>query len=227
MGAGNILLRKTVSCCLLLLVPAALSAAGPDSAILYPGGATWVNGASVQQSSALFVGDLVQTRRDSVASINASGSTVSVDADSLVRFDGPSLNLEHGGLAIATGREVAAVAGGVRVAPASNDWTEFVVSDVDGTVRIAARKGNLNVTDGSGTVLLAQGQETTREETPDASDKDSKKKNRRARGIGANPAAQGGWLNSPYAVGAGTVAVGGLAAWVLLHGDNPASPSKP
>ena len=210
---------------MLLLVPASLSASGPGSAILYPGGVAWVNGAYVRQSSALFSGDLIQTRRDSVASINASGSTVTVSSDSLVRFDGDSLSLEHGGLAISTAREVAAVAGGVRVVPASNDWTEFVVTDVDGTIHIAARKGSVNVIDDSGTVLLAQGQDTTRDESSDQ-DKDSKKRNKR-RGVGANPAAEGGWLNSAYAVGIGAGAVGGLAAWVLLHSDNPASPSKP
>ncbi len=212
---------------MLLLVPASLSAAGPETAILYPGGAAWVNGAYVHQSSALFAGDMVQTRRDSVASINASGSTVTVASDSLVRFDGSSLSVEHGGVAISTAKEVAAVAGDVRVVPASNNWTEFEVSDVDGTVHIAARKGNLNVIDDGGTVLLAQGQETTRDESSDQSDQAKGKKKKKRQGTGANPAAEGGLLNSSYAMYIGVGAVGGLAAWVLIRTDNPASPSKP
>jgi len=227
MGVENILLRKTVSCCLLLLFPASLFAASNDTAILYPGGPAWVNGSFVRQSSALFAGDLIQTRRDSVASINVSGSTVTVSTDSLVRYDGGSLSLEHGGLAISTAKEFAAVAGQVRVVPASNAWTEFVVTDVDGTVHIAARKGSVNVIDASGTSLLAQGQETTRDDSADQDqDKGKKKKNRR-QGTAANPAAQGGLLNSSYAMYGGAAAVGGLAAWVLIHSDNPASPSKP
>lgn len=229
MGQG--LLRRAVSCGLLLVVPGSLAASEPNAAILYPGGVAWVNGAYVHQSSAIFVGDMIQTRRDSVASIDASGATVTVAGDSLVRFNGESLNLEHGGIAISTSKEVAAIAGAVRVVPASIGWTEFEVSDVDGTVHIAARKGSLSVTDGSGTVALAQGQETTRDDSADQSGKDQsgkeKKRNSKKRGIGANPAAEGGLLNSTYAMAAGGVAVGGLAVWVLTRHEDAVSPSKP
>ncbi len=86
----------------------------------------------------------------------------------------------------------------------SNAWTEFKVIDTDGTVRISARKGDLTITDGNGTATLAQGQETTREET---SDSDKKKKRR---GGGAAPAAGGGALNSPIAIGIGAGAIIGL-----------------
>jgi hypothetical protein len=116
---------------------------------------------------------------------------------------------------------MATTAGDVKVAPASNAWTEFNVTDVDGTVRIAARKGDVTISDGKGTVTLAQGQETTRDESSD-----SKKKNRKQAG-GATPGATGGVLNSPIAIGvAGTAAIG-LTTWVLVKDDDPASPAKP
>ncbi len=127
-------------------------------------------------------------------------------------------------MSVSTSKGVATTAGDVRVAPASNAWTEFNVTDIDGTVRIAARKGDLMVTDDNGTVALAQGQETTRDEQSDQGDK---KKKDKKRGGGAAPAAGGGVLNSTVAVGVGLAAVGGLTAWVLLKSDNPVSPAVP
>ena len=41
------------------------------------------------------------------------------------------------------------------------------------------------------------------------------------------PLATGGILNSPWAIGAGAVVIGGVATWVLVKNDEPASPTKP
>lgn len=216
--------RSMVSCVLLLIVPASLFGADTGAAMLYADGAAWLNGSHVPKSSAIFAGDLVQTRADSAANIHAPGSSITVLGDSLVQFEGSSLKVEHGGVSVSTSKGIAATAGDVRVAPASNAWTEFNVTDTDGTVRIAARKGDLTITDDNGTVTLAQGQETTRDEQADQS-KDKKKDKKRA--AGAAPAAGGGVLNSNIAIGVGLAAVGGVTAWVLLRSDNPVSPSTP
>src|SRR5229473_978971 len=208
--------RRIVSCLLLLIVPASLWAADSGAAMLYANGAAWLNGSHVPNSSAIFAGDLVQTRIGGAANIHAPGSSITVLSDSLVQFEGGSLKVEHGGVSVSTSRGVSTTAGDVRVAPASNAWTEFNVTDIDGRVRIAARKGDLTVTDDKGTVTLAQGQETTRDEQSDQGDK---KKKDKKRGAGAAPAAGGGVLNSTIAVGVGVAAVGGLTAWVLLKSD--------
>src|ERR1019366_4908984 len=215
--------RKMVSCVLVLIVPASLFAADSGAAMLYANGAAWLNGSHVPNSSAIFVGDLVQTRSDSAANIHAPGSSITVLGDSLVQFEGTSLKVEHGSVDVATSKGVATTAGDVRVAPASNAWTEFNVTDVDGTVKIAANKGDLLVTDDNGTVPLPQGQQTTRDEQSDQSDKstdtdtnkDKKKKKKRA--AGAAPAAGGGVLSSPVAVGIGAAAIGGVTIWVLTR----------
>jgi hypothetical protein len=220
---GMCAFRRMVSCVLLLIVPASLFAADSGAAMLYADGAAWLNGSHVPKSSAIFAGDLVQTRSDSAANIHAPGSSITVLGDSLVQFEGTSLKVEHGGVSVSTSKGMGTTAGDVRVAPVSNAWTEFNVTDVDGTVRIAARKGDLTVTDDNGTVTLAQGQETTRDEQSDQKDKKKDKK----RGAGAAPAAGGGVLNSTVAIGVGAAAVGGITAWVLLHSDNPVSPAAP
>jgi hypothetical protein len=209
------------------MVPASLFAADSTGAMLYADGAAWVNGSHVPKSSAIFVGDLVQTRSDSAANIHAPGSSITVFGDSLVQFEGTSLKVEHGGVSVSTSKGIFTTAGDVRVSPVSNAWTEFNVTDTDGIVRIAARKGDLTITDDSGTVTLAQGQETTRDEqSPDQGDKDKKKKDKK-RAAGAAPAAGGGVLNSTGAIIAGSAAVAGVTAWVLLRSDNPVSPAVP
>lgn len=223
---GESAFRKLVSCVLLCLFPGSLLAADSNAAMLYTNGAAWVNGAHVPRAtSAIFSGDMLQTHSDSVANIDQPGSTITVLAESLVQYQGSSVKIEHGGVTVSTSKEVATTAGDVKVTPASFSWTEFDVTDVDGTVRIAARKGDLLVSDGKETVTLQQGQETQRDESSSSdNDKSSKRKKDRP---GATPAAGGGILNSPIAVGVGIGAIAAVTTWVLVKSDNPASPSKP
>jgi hypothetical protein len=229
---GKSAFRGMVSCVLMILFPGSLFAADSNAAMLYTNGAAWVNGVHVpRSSSAIFSGDLLQTRSDSVANINESGSAITVLSDSLVQFQGVSVDIEHGGVTVSTSKEIAATAGDVKVIPASNAWTEFNVTDIDGTVRIFARKGSLTIDDGKNVVTLAQGQDTTRPEITDNPDndktKDTKKKKDRKRMAGAVPAAGGGILSSPYAIGIGAGAIAGVTTWVLIKNDNPASPTVP
>ncbi|MGA2744413.1 MAG: hypothetical protein ABSE44_06945 [Candidatus Sulfotelmatobacter sp.] len=226
---GKSAFRGMVSCVLMLLFPGSVFAADSNAAMLYTNGAAWVNGAHVPRAtSAIFSGDLLQTRSDSVANINQSGSSITVLSDSLVEFQGSSVDIQHGGVTVSTSKEIAATAGDVKVMPASNAWTEFNVSDLDGQVRIFARKGNLTISDGQSVVTLAQGQDTTRDEisTNTPTDQNGKKKRKKAV-PGAVPAATGGLLNSPYAIGIGASAIVGVTTWVLVKNDNPASPTVP
>jgi hypothetical protein len=221
---GSSALREMVCCVLLFLFPSAVFAADSNAAMLYTNGAAWVNGAHVPRfSSAIFSGDLLQTRSDTVANIDEPGSSITVLADSLVEFQPASVRLEHGGVTISTSKQVATVAGDVNVKPASSAWTEFNVVDVDGTVKIAARKGSVSVSYGKEVFTLAQGQETSRDESAPDSNSNGKGKS----GGASAPGASGGWLNSPAAIGIGAAAALGVTTWVLVKSDNPASPSKP
>jgi len=206
---------------LMFVLPASMFAADSTAAMLYTNGTAWINGGTVPKSSAIFLGDLVQTKADSVASIKAPGTSVLVSSDSLVQFQGDAIKLEHGGMNVGTSKSVAARIGGLRVVPVSPSWTEFEVRDTDGAVKIVARKGDLTLIDADGTTTLPQGQETTRDETQE------KGKKKRDRVAGAAPAAGGGILDSPIAIGLGAGAVAGLAAWVLIRDGDPISPKFP
>jgi hypothetical protein len=213
-------LLKIVSCLMAVVFPVATFAADQPAAMLYSHGNAMLNGSSITRASAIFSGDLVQTTRDSVANINATGSTVLVLNDSIVQYQGTSVNLEHGGVTVSTSKLLATHAGGVTVSPSSAAWTEFEVRDMDGTVHIAARKGDLTISDEKGTMTLAQGQETTRDE---GQDQNRKGKKRGGGGAGV-PGATGGILDSPVAIGIGGAVIGGVTAWVLIKSDDPASP---
>src|SRR5271169_4993967 len=133
--------RSAVCCLLAILFPAQVMLAGATaSAMLYTNGDAWLNGSQVPKSAAVFSGDMLQTRTDSTASIQASGSNVMVLADSLVKYEGPAVEIEHGAVRVTTSSGLAAHVGEVTVKPAGNTWTEFQVKDVDGRVEIAANK---------------------------------------------------------------------------------------
>src|SRR6267378_5176749 len=170
---------------LILILPVSLFAADRPAAMLYSHGTALLNGHSIARSSAIFFGDLVQTDAASAANINASGSIVLVLNDSLVQYQDEAVKLEHGGVTISTSKLLATRAGGITVSPAATVWTEFDVTDVDGRVHIAARKGDLTINDEKGTTTLAQGEQTTREDAEQEKDK----KKRRKKGAAAAPAA--------------------------------------
>ena len=69
---------------------------------MYTNGAAWLNGSEVPKSAAVFSGDMLQTRPDSTASIQSIGSNVMVSADSLVKFEGLAVELEHGAVRVTT-----------------------------------------------------------------------------------------------------------------------------
>lgn len=216
--------RSAVCCLLAIVFPAQMMLAGETaSAMLYTNGAAWLNGSEVPKSAAVFSGDMLQTRTDSTASIQSNGSNVMVLADSLVKFEGPAVELEHGAVRVTTSRGLAAHVGDVTVKPAGNAWTEFQVTDVDGRVQIAANKGDVTVQDDKGTSTVTQGQETTRDDTADT-DKKKKKRRRRA---GAATAASGGIMSSAPVVYGGLAAIGGATIWILTRPEPPVSPACP
>jgi hypothetical protein len=227
---GKFGFRRMASCVLLLLFPGSLFAADSNAAMLYTNGAAWVNGAHVpRSSSAIFSGDLLQTPADSIANINELGSSITVLAESLVQFGVSSVRIEHGEVSVSTSKEVSTTAGDVKITPASAAWTEFDVADVDGVVRIAAKKGDLLIATGGSVVTLAQGQETTRDESSqdNSTNTSNKKKKKANQQNGATPAAGGGILSSPWAIGIGAAAAVGVTAWVVSKSSNPASPVEP
>ena len=218
---GSPVLRVMTVWMALISLPLSTMAADTGIGILHASGATWINGSAVPKSSAVFSGDLVQTQPGSLASINSPGSNVMLFADSLLKYGKKDIELQHGTVAVMTSNGLSARIGEITVTPVAQGRTEFRVTEADGTVQIVAQQGDVNVSDGSQTSTVSQGQETTR------SSQSAENKKKRRRGGAAIPAATGSLVNSTGAVIVGAAAVGGIAAWVLLQGSEPISPSCP
>lgn len=144
---------------------AADSAVASGAAMVRPYGTAWLNGTGVQQASAIFPGDLVQTGDQAAVKIRTSGSSVTVLSDSLVKFDGGAVGVEQGSVQMYTSKGMLAHAGIVIATPASSAWTEFALTHLNGMVTIMALKGDLQVSDGSQTTTVPQGQQTTQKDS--------------------------------------------------------------
>jgi hypothetical protein len=215
------MLRKIISGCLMLLTPCAVFAQDTGAAVIYGTGSVYLNGAALSNSSAVTVGDVIQTRDNGVANINAPGATLVVESNTIVRFQSGGFALDRGSVSVATGKGLSVFARDLKITPVSNDWTEFYVTRASGSIQIIARKNDVTVNCGtSAGTTVKQGQQVSRDDSGDC-------------GViakqtgGAATAAKGPILDSRWVEYGGIGAGGGLLGWVLLHGDNPVSPSIP
>lgn len=208
-GISVSMLRNIICWMMIATTPATLIAADSGAAMLYGrGGAVWLNGAPLPRSSAVFPGDLIQTQAESLATLDAFGSGVIVFPDSLIKFGGNTVSLEHGGINVATSHRMVALAGEVTVTPVSNAWTDFEVVDESGSVQVAATKGEVNVNCGKGSATLSEGEQAARDDSGNC-----KKKKRKG---GAPPIpGNGSIVTNPYFL-AGSVIGGGVIVCLLL-----------
>ena len=208
------ILRNVLCWILIALIPASLLAADSGAAMLYGRGPVSLNGSPLPQSSAVFPGDVIQTQPESLATLDASGSGVVVLPDSLVKFDGKAVTLEHGSVNVATSVSMIAVAGAVTVTPAANTWTQFEVEDNNGTVQVFASKGSVNVNCGKDTANLSEGEQAS----PDDSGNCHKKKRK---GGGAPFPRGGSILTNPYVLGGAAVTSGVIVCLLLCNSSQP------
>jgi hypothetical protein len=210
------MLRDAICWMMIVTTPAALVGADSGAAILYGKGkgTVWLNGKPLPRSSAVFPGDLIQTQTESLATLDASGSGVIVLQDSLVKFEGNAVSLQHGGVSVATSRGMVAVAGDVTVTPVSKAWTEFEVIDASDTVQVAASKGDVNVNCGKDSTTLSPGEQATRDDSGNC----NKKKKKAA---GAPFPGNGGYLTNPYVLAGGVIGGGVIVCLLLCTSSKP------
>lgn len=219
--------RKFVCAALVAVLPVSLMADDSVAAVLRHDGGAVVNGNPAPPSVAIFPSDTVQTLHQRQATINAAGSSVVLQADTLVQYEEDGLVLDHGTVLVSTSRGLKVRVGCITVLPATTAWTQFDVTDVDGKVIVAARKNDVNIDSrnprlqteratGGLRVTVHEGEQTTRDEHCGPAPKSS-----------GPIAAKGAILNSPWAIG---TALGGIIIGVCLvicHNDDPISPDRP
>ena len=139
-------LRKCVGWMMVVLCPLSLAAADTGSAVLHSEGGVWVNGLEIARSTVVFPGDLLETKPGFVANIDAEGSSVLIQPESVVKFQGTFLSLEHGSVSVGTSTSMSVHVSCIRVEPVSSERTQYDVANVSGTVQIAAHKNDVNIT---------------------------------------------------------------------------------
>ena len=139
-------LRNFVCWVMVALCPLPLTAADTGSAMLHSEGGVWVNGSEAAGSTVVFPGDLIETKPGFVANLDAEGSSVLIQRESVVKFQGTFLSLEHGSVSVGTSTSMSVRVNCIKIEPVSNERTQYDVGDVSGTVQVAARKNDVNIT---------------------------------------------------------------------------------
>ena len=179
-----------------------------------------LNGKPLLRSSAVFPGDSIQTPAESVATLDASGSGIVIYPDSEVKFEQNSLSLQHGSISVGTSKRMVATARKLTVTPASEAWTEFEVADTNGSIRVMASEGNIDVICSNGTASLSTGDEAI----GDAAGNCRKKK----RKPGAPWPVTSGTLSGPWVAIVALGTAGGVLCMLLCDNPQPfISPWKP
>jgi hypothetical protein len=220
--------RNLVCVGMIAILPESLMADDSTAAILHTTGGVLLNGNSAPPSSALFPDDLVRTPPHSEATINAAGSAVTVNPDTVVQFEGSELHLDHGTLQVSTSRQLRVRVGCLTLVPVNPAWTQYDVTDVDGRVTVAARTSDVYI-ESRGT-RLAQKQQGGRAQTVTVREGEEKTREENCAAIPQAPsyvAGKGAILNSPWVKWPAVGAIGVATCWVLCRGDDPISPTLP
>jgi len=218
--------RGIVGWALVVAVP--LSLLGQtSSAILHTQGGVWVNGYEARDSSAVFPGDLLETKQSFSANLNLEGSTVLVQPESVAKLQDNMLVLDHGVVSVTTSRSFKVQVRCLTVVPVSSAWTQYDVADVNGTVQVAARKSDVHVERemkvGQPSAENAGSREDIVHEGEQRSYDESQVCGAPPRPTGAGPA-----LNSKWIIAGAGAGVAIICAIVCFgHGKSPISPGGP
>ncbi len=144
------LLRYLLCCAMIVVVPRTmlgqdLPTGQPAGAILHTQGGVLVNGAEARDSSALFPGDVVETKTGFSANLSIEGSTVVIGPESVTKFQSDYLELDHGSVSVGTSRSFQVHVNCVKVVPVLKEWTQYETTYVSSRVDVAAKKDDVNV----------------------------------------------------------------------------------
>lgn len=194
-------------------------------AILHTQGGVWVNGYEAHDSSAVFPGDVIETKPDSSANLSLDGSTVLIAPESVSKFQEDLLELDHGGVSVVTSKSFKVRVNCILVVPVMNDWTQYVVTDLNGTVQVASRKLDVNVEHDRGRGKEVPESQPSQESASVHEGEQKTYEESKVCGPGARPTSSWGGI-SPKWIAAGAAGAG-ILIWLLIHGGNPKTPASP
>jgi hypothetical protein len=215
-------LRYFICWLMVAIVPIPL-VAQTQSAIVHTQGGVWVNGYEAKDAAAVFTGDVVETRANFSATLNLEGTSVSVQPESVVKFEGDAIELDHGAVSVETSTSFKVLARCITVVPVANEWTQYEVVDLNGSVQVSAHTKDVNVKwehGGKNPVQSAVGQQGQEQGSVHQGEE---KKYDESELCGAPPRPNAGSLPNPKWIAAGAAGAGVLI-WVLVHGGGGKTP---
>jgi hypothetical protein len=223
--------RNFLSWMMIILFPLSLVAADTGAAVVHSKGGVWVNGAEVLDSSAIFSGDSLQTKPGFVATLDSQGSSVLIQPESVVKFEGNFVTLEHGSVSVGTSTSMSVHVKCIKVEPVTGERTQYDVTDISGTVEVAAHKNDVNIKEGD---LLQKASRKT-ESSQSATVKEGQQAKRdesEACGAPARPGSAGDALDTTkwIEIGGAGAGAGVLVLCLILcrgSGSTSVSPAAP
>jgi hypothetical protein len=150
-----------LACTLAVMLPAATMSAETHAAMLYATNTVMLNGVGAERSSAVFAGDSIQTPANGAVRLTAEGSTVTVGPLTTLVYEGDALRLGSGSTMVTTDKGMKTQVQRLVIAPAARARTSYRVVRGGGQVMVAALRGAVNVTDGSSSKTVAEGDTTS------------------------------------------------------------------
>lgn|SRR5581483_7973400 len=144
------ILRSSVCWMMLAAMPHCLlgqevPAQSRAGAILQTQGGVWVNGYEAKDSSAVFPGDVIETKAGFSANLTVEGATILLSPQSLAKFGDNFIELEHGTVSVGTAQKFQVRIDCLRVDPVLQEWTQYDVTNVNRTIQVSAHKNDVNV----------------------------------------------------------------------------------
>jgi hypothetical protein len=204
--------------CMVLLVTIPASAMSAAVGLVQPNGAVLLNGSEMNQQSAIFSGDVIQTRANAKAVVTSNLLVASLGENSRMELAPTGLQLRSGIVVVRAEKAATATVAGANIVAARGG--KFVVRSGTDKVQIASLVGDLKVIAGDQTVVVPAGKGIMM----NAFDENDPPRTAKKRNTG--------WLNNDdlatLILISGAVAAGvGLGLYNALKDDGSVSPVAP
>lgn len=206
--------RSVIAVLLCILIPGTLLPASQAAMMYAKGGDVLLNGVPAPESSAIFAGDRVTTTSTSAVNLVLQGSSVVMDPQSTLLYEGTFFDLSAGGASVITCNQMQGRSGGVTVTPSAPVDTHYRIAHENGRLLVAALAGSVKVVDhGTETLLAAGNAMSFAEDQPEQNDKRHDKR----KGVPPSPISPAGVSPGSYIlIGAAAAGSAGALAIVFL-----------
>jgi hypothetical protein len=169
----------------------------------------------------------METKPGFSATLNLEGTMIQLQEETVAKLHEDVLLLDHGGVSVGPSKSFKVRANCITIVPVLNEWTQYEVTDLNGTVQVNARKGDVRVEMGLSREKVPPPPQTSNNATVREGEQ-AKYRESEACGAAPRPSGASSSLSPKWiAVGAGGA---GVLIWVLIHGGGgktPVSASQP